>query len=62
MTAALSPQTIRNLRANYWNDEASVNGVWVGLLADAYPGTQDFVIQPEGKALFTKSARRNVSP
>jgi len=59
MTAALSPQTIRALHVDYWNDEASVNGVWLGLLANAYPGAQYFVIQPEGKALSTGSAQRN---
>lgn len=38
----------------YWKDEASVNGIWVGLLANAFPGFEDFVLQPEGQGEVSK--------
>ncbi|TGO43706.1 hypothetical protein BCON_1022g00010 [Botryotinia convoluta] len=51
-SAALSAANIRLLAqysTTYWADEASVNGVWVGLLAKAFPGSDGFVLQPEGQ-------------
>lgn len=53
-SAALSASNIRTLAQSkdaetYWKDEASVNGIWVGLLANAFPGSENFVLQPEGQ-------------
>ncbi|KAK1761517.1 hypothetical protein QBC47DRAFT_370318 [Echria macrotheca] len=53
-SASLSAGNIRLLANDtaakgYWEEEASVNGVWVGLLADAFPGSDGFVLQPEGQ-------------
>ena len=51
-SAALSAENIRLLAEKgtpYWEDEASVNGIWVGLLAKAFPGSDSFVLQPEGQ-------------
>jgi hypothetical protein len=51
-SAALSASNIRLLAqygTTYWEDEASSNGVWVGLLAKAFPGSDGFVLQPEGQ-------------
>lgn len=54
---------IQALPDRYWEDEASVNGIWNGLIATAYPGTiaqaPAYVIQPEGQALSSQSKRRN---
>lgn len=54
---------IEALPDSYWADEASVNGIWNGLIAAAYPGTIDeepaYVIQPEGQSNTTSSRRRN---
>jgi hypothetical protein len=54
---ALSASNIRLLAqdcATYWEDEASVNGVWVGLLAEAFLGSDGFVLQPEGQGEGSK--------
>jgi hypothetical protein len=51
-SAALSADKIQNLARmapEYWKEEAAVNGVWLGLLAKAFPGSDDFVLQPEGQ-------------
>lgn len=56
-SAALSVSNIRSLAqygTAYWGDEASVNGVWVGLLAKAFPGSDGFVLQPEGQGEGSK--------
>lgn len=56
-SAALSASNIRLLAQHgttYWEDEASVNGVWVGLLAKAFPGSDGFVLQPEGQGEGSK--------
>lgn len=54
---ALSASDIRLLAqqaTTYWADEASVNGIWVGLLAKAFPGSEKFVLQPEGQGEGSK--------
>ncbi|KAL5371819.1 hypothetical protein DPSP01_013981 [Paraphaeosphaeria sporulosa] len=54
---ALSALNIRLLAqpsVTYWDDEASVNGIWVGLLAKAFPGSEGFVLQPEGQSVESK--------
>lgn len=59
---ALSADDIRVLARNattYWKDEASVNGIWVGLLANAFhgnspAGSDKFVLQPEGQGEISK--------
>lgn len=56
---ALSASNIRLLAQSkdaeaYWKDEASVNGIWVGLLANAFPGSEKFVLQPEGQGEVSK--------
>lgn len=61
-TAALTASNIRTLAqsqsaAGFWQDEASVNSVWLGLLAKAFPGSEGFVLQPEGQG--EGSAMRN---
>lgn len=56
-SAALSASDIRHLAqyaTAYWADEASVNGIWVGLLANAFPGSENFVLQPEGQGEGSK--------
>jgi hypothetical protein len=55
-SAALSPSNIRLLTqsSTYWKDEASVNGIWVGLLSKAFPGSEGFVLQPEGQGEGSK--------
>lgn len=56
-TAALSAGNIRLLAQHadtYWKDEASVNAIWVGLLANAFPGSEKFVLQPEGQGEVSK--------
>ncbi|KAI3392722.1 hypothetical protein diail_5279 [Diaporthe ilicicola] len=54
---------IQALPDSYWQDEASVNGIWNGLIAAAYPGTVNqapaYVIQPEGQSQTTSSRKRN---
>lgn len=58
-SVALSASNIRLLvrhGTTYRKDEASVNGVWVGLLAKAFPGSDGFVLQPEGQGDGSKCA------
>ncbi|CAI6336683.1 unnamed protein product [Periconia digitata] len=61
-TASLTPNNIRSLAQvkGYWEDEASVNGIWAGLLADAFPGSANFVLQPEGQGNEVSKKRNDI--
>jgi len=55
----LPEATINALPPSYWAQEASVNGVWNSIITSAYPGTKNYVVQPEGQSNTTLSKQRN---
>lgn len=60
MAATHLPEaTINALPESYFENEAAVNGVWNSIIANAYTGTKNYVIQPEGQANTTVSKQRN---
>lgn len=60
MAATHLPEaTINALPESYWANEAAVNGVWNSIIANAYTGTKNYVLQPEGQSNTTVSKQRN---
>lgn len=55
----LPEATINALPESSWAKEAAVNGVWKSIITSAYPGTKNYVIQPEGQSNTTLSKQPN---